>query len=43
VGSYGYDANNRRVRTVVGGVTTHFVWEGSHVIEEYTVGTLTAR
>jgi RHS repeat-associated protein len=36
--SYGYDAGNRRVRKVVGGVVTHYVWEGNQVIAEYERG-----
>lgn len=37
--SYGYDAANRRVKKVVGGVVTHYVWEGDHqVIAEYERG-----
>ena len=30
-----YDSNNRRVKKVAGGVTTHCVWEGAQVIAEY--------
>jgi RHS repeat-associated protein len=36
--SYGYDAANRRVKKVVGGVVTHYVWEGNQVIAEYERG-----
>jgi RHS repeat-associated protein len=36
--SYGYDAANRRVKKVVGGVVTHYVWEGYQVIAEYERG-----
>jgi RHS repeat-associated protein len=32
---YSYDHNNRRIKTVVGSTTTHFVWEGSQVIAEH--------
>ena len=37
-----YDSNNWRVKKVSGGVTTHYVWEGSQVIAEYngTTGVL---
>jgi RHS repeat-associated protein len=37
-----FDSANRRVKKVGGGVTTHYVWEGSQVIAEYngTTGTL---
>ena len=35
VGEYSYDAANRRVRKVVTGATTNYVWEGSRVIAEY--------
>jgi RHS repeat-associated protein len=36
--SYGYDAGNRRVKKVSGGVVTHYIWEGNHVIAEYERG-----
>jgi RHS repeat-associated protein len=36
--SYGYDAGNRRVKKVVGGVVTHYIWEGDQVIAEYERG-----
>jgi RHS repeat-associated protein len=36
--SYGYDAMNHRVKKVVGGVVTHYVWEGDQVIAEYELG-----
>ena len=29
------DASNQRVKKVIGGVTTHYVWEGGQVIAEY--------
>jgi len=35
--SYGYDAMNHRVKKVVGGVVTHYIWEGK-VIAEYERG-----
>jgi RHS repeat-associated protein len=34
-----YDSANRRVKKTAGGVTTHYVWEGSQVIAEYNSGT----
>jgi len=34
-----YDSNNWRVKKVAGGVTTHYVWEGSQVIAEYNGST----
>jgi RHS repeat-associated protein len=37
--SYGYDANNWRVKKLSGGVTTHYVWEGAQVIAEYNGST----
>jgi RHS repeat-associated protein len=36
--SYGYDAGNRRVKKVVGGVVTHYIWEGDQVIADYERG-----
>jgi len=33
--SSAYDSANRRVKKVAGGVTAHYVWEGSQVIAEY--------
>jgi RHS repeat-associated protein len=36
--SYSYDASNHRVKKVVGGVVTHYVLEGYHVIAEYERG-----
>jgi len=33
--SSAYDSANRRVQKVAGGVTTHYIWEGSQVIAEY--------
>ena len=33
--SSAYDSANRRVKKVAGGVTTHYIWEGSQVIAEY--------
>jgi RHS repeat-associated protein len=33
--SYGYDAGSHRVKKVVGGVVTHYIWEGNQVIAEY--------
>ena len=37
--SSAYDSANRRVKKVAGGVTTHYVWEGSQVIAEYNGST----
>jgi RHS repeat-associated protein len=37
--SCSYDLANRRVKKVAGGVTTHYVWEGSQVIAEYNGST----
>lgn len=34
-----YDSINRRVKKVVAGVTTHYVWEGNEVIAEYNGST----
>lgn len=34
--TYQYDDGNRRIKRVSGGSITHYVWEGSHVIAEYT-------
>lgn len=39
VGQYSYDAANRRVKKLAGGATTNYVWEGSHVIAEYSGAT----
>ncbi len=36
--SYGYDAANHRVKKEVGGVVTHYIWEGDQVIAEYKRG-----
>jgi hypothetical protein len=36
--SYGYDAGNSRVKKMVGGVVTHYIWEGDQVIAEYERG-----
>jgi RHS repeat-associated protein len=36
--SYSYDANNHRLKKVMGGVVTHYIWEGSQVIAEYERG-----
>jgi RHS repeat-associated protein len=36
--SYSYDASNHRVKKIVGGVVTHYVLEGDHVIAEYERG-----
>ena len=36
--SYGYDASNHRVKKVVGGVVTHYIWDGDKVIAEYERG-----
>lgn len=32
---YSYDYQNQRVKTVSGGATTHYVWEGGYVIAEH--------
>jgi RHS repeat-associated protein len=34
-GQYSYDHQNRRVKKVAGGATTHYVWEGGQVIAEH--------
>ena len=34
-----YDSNNWRVKKAAGGLTTHYVWEGAHVIAEYNGST----
>jgi RHS repeat-associated protein len=36
--SYSYDVDNRRRKKVVGGVVTHYIWEGNQVIAEYERG-----
>jgi RHS repeat-associated protein len=36
--SYSYDASNHRVKKIVGGVVTHYIWEGNQVIAEYERG-----
>jgi RHS repeat-associated protein len=36
--SYSYDAKNHQVKKVVGGVVTHYIWEGDQVIAEYERG-----
>jgi RHS repeat-associated protein len=36
--SYSYDAGNRRMKKEAGGVVTHYIWEGGHVIAEYESG-----
>jgi RHS repeat-associated protein len=35
---YFYDGANRRVKSVGGGTTTYYIWEGNQVIAEYTNG-----
>jgi RHS repeat-associated protein len=37
--AYTYDYKNRRIKKVVGGVSTHYVWEGSQVIAEHDATT----
>ena len=39
-----YDPSNRRYKKVTGGVTTHYIWQGSQVIAEYdgSTGAVTA-
>jgi RHS repeat-associated protein len=32
---YAYDDQNQRVKAVSGGATTHYVWDGGHVIAEH--------
>src|SRR5262249_9093687 len=32
---YGYGLGSRRVKKVVGGATTHYVWEGAQVLAEH--------
>ena len=40
IGDYSYDAGNRRLKkAMLGGLTTHYVWEGSEVIAEYNGST----
>lgn len=41
---YTYDTQNRRIKKVSGGATTHYVWEGSQVIAEHngSTGAVTA-
>lgn len=40
---YDYDQNNRRYKKTVGGMVTHYVWEGSQVVSEHNAsGTLLA-
>jgi RHS repeat-associated protein len=34
-GQYAYDPSNRRYKKVTGGATTHYIWQGSHVVAEY--------
>jgi len=43
-GQYAYDPSNRRYKKVTGGVTTHYIWQGSQVIAEYdgSTGAVTA-
>jgi RHS repeat-associated protein len=36
--SYGYDLWNHRVKKVVGGVVTHYIWEGNQMIAAYERG-----
>jgi len=33
--AYAYDYQNRRIKKVAGGVSTHYVWEGNQVIAEH--------
>jgi YD repeat-containing protein len=37
--TYGYDHRNRRVKKVVGGAVTHYVWAGNQVIAEHNAAT----
>jgi YD repeat-containing protein len=37
--TYSYDHQNRRIKKVVGSVTTHYVWEGGQVIAEHNGST----
>ena len=39
IGNYWYDAGGMRVRTVEGGVTTNYVYNGLNVIQEHNLGT----
>ncbi|MCG8634580.1 MAG: hypothetical protein MI863_12180, partial [Desulfobacterales bacterium] len=41
LGSYTYDALNRRVAKTAGGITTTYVYDDGHVIEEYVNTSLT--
>src|SRR5205807_4262570 len=34
-GQYAYDISHRRYKKVTGGMTTHYIWQGSQVIAEY--------
>ena len=39
LGTYAYDVANRRTKKTTGGSTTHYVWDGGHVIGEYNGAT----
>jgi len=41
--TYSYDGNGRRVKKVVSGTTTVYVFSGTKVIDEYTNGSLSSR
>jgi len=37
--SYAYDHQNRRYKTTVGSIVTHYVWQGQNVLAEHNGGT----
>lgn len=37
--TYAYDQSNQRYKKVTGGATTHYIWQGSHVIGEHNGST----
>lgn len=37
--SYGYDHQNRRYKTTVGSIVTHYIWQGSQVLAEHAGST----
>ena len=41
--SYTYDLLGRRISRTYGGSTTIYVWDGAHIIAEYTNGSLTKK
>jgi RHS repeat-associated protein len=40
--TYAYDQSNQRYKKVTGGVTTHYIWQGSQVIAEHNGSTGTS-